>query len=165
MTMMVTPLMMMTILVQDTCVSICHLPMSLWPINDGYDGYTIDDSCSGYLFWCQPAANVSLTKKSTLDLELSSLLAIRLLLFCRYYHDDDDDGDDDADDDDQGCASVHLMTGLVNLLGNLEELVIRDVAEVTHSICSFNLSSYLRDVAEVNPLNPTPNSNPTHIYT
>ena len=106
-----------------------------------------------------------MTKKSTLDLELSSLLAIRLLLFCRYYHDDDDDGDDDADDDDQGCASVHLMTGLVNLLGNLEELVIRDVAEVTHSICSFNLSSYLRDVAEVNPLNPTPNSNPTHIYT
>ena len=32
----------------------------------------------------------------------------------------------------QGCASVHLLTGLVNLLGNLEELVIRDVAEVTH---------------------------------
>ena len=110
------------------------------------DSCTIDDSCSGYLFWCQPPANVSLTNKSTLGLELSSLLAILLLLSCRSCHNNDDkngddgcdDGDDDNDDD-QGCASVHLLTGLVNLLGNLEELVVRDVAEVPHpyfySIC------------------------------
>ena len=40
----------------------------------------------------------------------------------------------------QGCASVHLLTGLVNLLGNLEELVIRDVLEVIPIIIFFLLS-------------------------
>ena len=77
-----------------------------------------------------------MTRKSTLGLQLFSLLSTLLLLCCRSYDGDgnDDDGDgndgDDDDDDDQGCASVHLLTGLVNLLGNLEELVLRDVAEV-----------------------------------
>ena len=36
----------------------------------------------------------------------------------------------------QGCASVHLLPGLLNQLGNLEELVVRDVAEVPWHHCT-----------------------------
>ena len=36
----------------------------------------------------------------------------------------------------QGCASVHLLPGLLNQLGNLEELLVRDVAEVPWHHCT-----------------------------
>ena len=36
----------------------------------------------------------------------------------------------------QGCASVHLLPGLLNQLGNLEELLVRDVAEVPWLYCT-----------------------------